>query len=390
MNLHKKYILVFFIISAILAAPFFLLFIFLFRTGEVQSVKHIAKVQQQAAQKGNVILYGTGLHDNEVGYKLENYKLVKPKITVLGTSRVLQIRGSSFTQSFYNMGRCMGGSKSGRFIIDEMCKEHKPEVLIIGTDYWWFYVERESSLIEHEIRIDSLNSHQITLKKLISPVLWLKDKKTSINSFSRILASGTQHYGIQSFQFKDGYGPDGSWYYTGIVTGKKKDERIKLSVGMKYLENSSGRFRYKNIDDKKIDALIKLVKYIEEAGIKVYVISTPIPKSFCLHPNGKKMATQMQQIHRKLIKNNINSLEAFDPERFGGDDSEFVDWLHGGEITYLRILLKLCQRYKEINQYISIDYIKNQIKKNTGRAFIPNNKITNDPEVDFLELGIQK
>ena len=71
-------------------------------------------------------------------YKLELIKNIKPKIIALGSSRVMQFREESFNTSFITTGGAMNYLNEGYLFLQEMKKIHKPEIIILGLDFWWF------------------------------------------------------------------------------------------------------------------------------------------------------------------------------------------------------------------------------------------------------------
>ena len=75
---------------------------------------------------------------NMFNYKKELVKNIKPKIISLGSSRVMQFREESFNTKFITAGGAMNHLNEGYLFLQEITKYHKPEIIILGLDFWWF------------------------------------------------------------------------------------------------------------------------------------------------------------------------------------------------------------------------------------------------------------
>lgn len=74
----------------------------------------------EAQAEGEFALFGSGVSQDFVDYKLRLYAAVKPDITVVGSSRVMQFRAAYFRKPFLNMGGVAGNLAVLRSTLDAM------------------------------------------------------------------------------------------------------------------------------------------------------------------------------------------------------------------------------------------------------------------------------
>mgnify|MGYP000158713286 FL=1 len=181
-------------------------------------------VKNQAA--GRFALFGSGVSQDFVDYKLQLYAAVKPQVVALGSSRVMQFRGAYFRRPFLNVGGTAGNLPVLRSTLDAMLRLHRPEAVILGLDFWWFMPRWNPDPFKEEP--PTSGSYVYNLDSLKKPWTWLLEGKISWRDLlgpvlPRSLGGfRDDRYGIMAQQTDDGFGSDGSWYYTGEITGQKR------------------------------------------------------------------------------------------------------------------------------------------------------------------------
>ena len=93
-------------------------------------------VEAQAA--GHFVIFGSGISQDFVDYKLRLYAAVKPVIAAVGSSRVMQFRGDWFRKPFVNLGGAAGNLSVLNSTVNAMIRDHRPKVVLLGLDFWWF------------------------------------------------------------------------------------------------------------------------------------------------------------------------------------------------------------------------------------------------------------
>jgi len=360
--------------------------LYLYRSGEYLGLDEIIASQQESNSK---VLYGTALHANTRQYKKELLAKTQPKVIALGSSRVMQFRQHMFSGEFLNLGGGMESIHDGIKLIPDIIKR-KPELIILGLDIWWFndrFQSPEMQSSEISFNPTPSFSHSRRVFK------WLRRNKISLNEYILTILQGTPEVSIGVSGLKrDGFGEDGSYYYTRTVTGQIKPLDKGFNNTFKRINDGNKRFQFNSYaNNQYIDNIVQLIKKLEKNDMKVIVFFPPFATSVTEKLNEMKDEYQyISDIKVKLKDSNIVFSDFSDPMKIKSNDCEFIDGFHGGEITYSRILDNLVYEYSFLEKYINQDSIKESIGQYSGRAFIPDNEITEEPEVDFLGLGCKK
>ena len=212
------------ILTVILFIPVLIDVLFVYNAGENSGFDEIIGLQ-----KSKDAIYGTALNQNSFLYKLEMVREEKPKIIALGSSRVLQFREEYFTKSFVNCGGAMHYLKEGVLFLQEMVKYHKPDVIILGLDCWWF---NEDYLQPTGFSHHQNNGKTLTIEKLTTPIDLIYKGTISFKDFIDILickypkniVSDNYSIGLQAIKMQGGFRKDGSYFYSGYIFGFKKSD----------------------------------------------------------------------------------------------------------------------------------------------------------------------
>lgn len=101
-------------------------------SGELDQEEVVARQAQ-----GEFVLFGPGLAQDIMAYKLALYAAVKPEVVVLGSSRAGNVRAAFFERPFVNMAGAAMDLESLRLLVDRMLAVHRPRVVLLGLDFWW-------------------------------------------------------------------------------------------------------------------------------------------------------------------------------------------------------------------------------------------------------------
>ncbi|MDO5483716.1 MAG: hypothetical protein Q4F27_02295 [Desulfovibrionaceae bacterium] len=353
-----------------------------------------------AQSQGHFALFGSGVSQDFVDYKLQLYAAVKPEIAVIGSSRVMQFRGAYFRKPFLNMGGVAGNLAVLRSTIDAMLRSHRPEAVILGLDFWWFLPQWEARPFT-EVPPTS-GSYTCGLESLKKPWAWLLEGKISPLDLARPLLSlggmgfREDRYGIMAQQTDDGFGPDGSWYYTAEITGQKPpfdyqfhDTLDQVRYGIKAFYRA--RAEQLGPDTEHLDALAEICCRLKARGIQLYVFIAPLSlrvlEAMRLFEDGYP---HLFRLREALAARGLDVLDFTDPRSFASGDCEFVDGFHGGEIAYARILQRMADRWPALLSYVNMERIEIAVRDWAGHALLPDTRLTALPETDFNRFGCPK
>lgn len=375
--------------SALTIAPFS--FIWLYQSGDNALERAV-----QSQKNGEFALFGSATSSDFIEYKLKLYAAVKPEIVALGSSRVMQFRGAWFTRPFLNMGGVAGNLAVLRSTIDSMLRISRPEAIILGLDFWWFMPEWEKD--PYETASQPSGSYNYSFTTLKKPWEWLLEGKISFRELGApvlgIFGRGfrADRYGIMAQQTSDGFGPDGSWYYTAEITGLKpaydyqfRDTLQNIHAGARAFFHARGA----GPAQQHIEAFAEIWCKLRSRGIQTFVFLPPLA--------GKALAAMKQQDYPHLYKLRdalgacgIDVADLSNPALLGSNDCEFVDGFHGGEIIYARVLRALADRWPALLAYVNMEKIDAVIRDWKDHALSRNVMLTDRSETDFLGLGCKK
>lgn len=345
-------------------------------------------VGDQVANSG---IYGTALNQNTFGYKLELYKSIKPSVLVLGSSRVMQFREDSFNTKFVNAGGAMNHLNEGLMFLKESIDHHKPEIVILGLDFWWFNKKNYQpfNFPYHANTGDILNQTKLTnffkfLFKGKIPISTIKDTLSSnrlINHYSEY-----KNLGFNALLNGRGFRKDGSYFYAKVIFENGDD--VKFNDTLSRIRTGTNRFEHaSHYSESRYGEYFEIRNFLKSKGIKLLVLFPPLAKIV-----RKEMEKYNYLYYSQLRQDVLKDLDTFDFHNgfdISNSDCEYKDGFHGGDIVYKRILKEMYDKNVSIRSYINIDKITNDISRFAGLAMTPE-KGLKMKEIDFLKLGCPK
>lgn len=353
----------------------------------------VAVERAVAAQAGgNFAIFGSGVSQDFVDYKLRLYAAVKPEIAVVGSSRVMQFRGSYFRRPFVNVGGTAGNLSVLRSTIDAMLRIHRPQAVIIGLDFWWFSAGWQKDPFAPEP--PTSGSYVYDLETLKAPWKWLLEGKIGWREFFAPLTGAFRddRFGIMAQRSSDGFASDGSWHYTADVTGQQRPFDYQFGDTLKQVRYGIKAFAPAPVlSEEHLDAFAEIYCRLKSRGIQTYVFIAPLSATV-LDAMRERQAgyPHLFSLYTALMERGIDVMDFTDPRKFGSSDCEFVDGFHGGEVTYTRILRDLVDRYHALVAYVDVERINRVLKEWKGHATVYDERVTTLPEVDFMNLSCPK
>lgn len=355
-------------------------------------------VETQAA--GHFVIFGSGISQDFVDYKLRLYAAVKPVIAAVGSSRVMQFRGDWFRKPFVNLGGAAGNLSVLNSTVNAMIRDHRPKVVLLGLDFWWFLPQWEKN--PEAANPPASGSYNYGLENLKKPWQWLWEGKIGAGDFFRPLLGAfghgfrTDRFGIMAQQYNDGFGPDGSWNYTGEITGQKppfdfrfRDTILQVARGIKAFYHAGagedGPAR------THLEVLVDMILRLKTRGVKVFTFIPPLaPEVFAAMKEREKLYPHLFRLKDELEKYGIEVMDFSNPRDLGSSHCEFIDGFHGGEITYARVLRRMAARWPTLMPYVKMNMLDKIIYGWSEHASVHDPRITDLPETDFMRFGCPK
>lgn len=349
---------------------------------------------------GKFAIFGSGISQNFMEYKLELYNNIKPDIIVIGSSRVMQIRGAWFKTSFVNMGGVAGNISALRYAVNEALHIHKPKAVIIGLDFWWFMPQWEKN---PEKPFEAITgSYNYKLENLKKPWSWLLDGRISFTEAAApilgIFGKGfrADRYGIMAQQTDDGFGPDGSWYNTAEITGRKSPFDYQFLDTLAQIQNGIKAFFYADKEQNgpaknHLDAFAEIWCKLRSSGIQTFIFIPPMAQKTYDHIKKlEKKYPHLFNLRHALMEKGIEVMDFSNPASLASNDCEFIDGFHGGEIAYARILRHMADHWPALLAYINMEKIDMLINSWHGYAMSFDKRVTSRHEIDFMNFNCPK
>jgi len=398
MDPYKKYIVHY--IWVILALSLLLMpnYLFINQAYENSPFKDIV-----SAQRSYDAIYGTALNQNTYAYKLELVRAVKPDVIAVGSSRVMQLRENYFVVPFVNTGGAMNYLNEGILFLQDLVKVHRPKVIILGLDFWWFNPNHPQSL-SYDYH-DNTGTY-ITFDKLTKPFFFLLNSKITLNDYAATIAhqgrrNGTTQYktlGIDAIKNSDGFRKDGSYLYAKTIFGFNEnygDIGFQETTGR--IEQGIRKFEYSaEFSDERVRDLLQLLNIARDNDISVVLFLPPVShfiyEIMRIDPDKYAYVNSIRKYLKTL------PYEIYDFHDVGTvhvDDCEFIDGIHGGDVVFQRLLLNIVSSNPDsaLRTYLDLNLMRKSVKKYQGKVLtiydLDSSKLLNS-EVDFLKLGCGK
>lgn len=326
-------------------------------------------------QKETTGLYGPGIHDRKFYYKQHLYTDAKPALAVLGSSRVSQIRGESFSKPFVNLS----GTESLDDAI-EMAKSafvlHKPALLLLGAEFSWFHPRAEKT--PAKVHAEDANLAGDILK----PFFWLVTGKITVADALRILDGKSPHSGFDALLRGDGYSVDGSYHHSAVLTG------LAPSHDEKFARTKNEIAKGAQVSDTQLRKFQGFLDFLKQENIRTIIFLPPLAPSVLqsMESEGgyEYIAQTRDALHRAADERSFAFFDFHDPAALNTSDCEFIDGLSGGQVAYLRLLLAMAVEDDALRDALRLPETGWGIENYGRQASLLEN------ETDFLKIGCVK
>ncbi len=392
--MYRSYLVTFAIFLLPIGMCLGISYLYLAHTGEFLPLSDIVRMQQTDKR---FCLYGTALHEDNFPYKYEGFLATKPDVVMAGSSRSLSVRKRFFTQPFYSIGggAVMDSVVNIKHMTDLMLTARKPKLLILGIDIWWF---RSDTHPYHSAR-PPLETKRFTIHNLLEPFVWIAHGKISVKTFfltalGNVPDNGECNIGIQSYEKRDGFAPDGSHYFSSLITGKQPERLPRFGQEKREMEQGQGKFVHADdINPELTQEFIDIITSLRADGVTVVPVFLPFAPT--VYKEMQERSDQYRYIPKILQAfqdGGIDFLDFHDGQALGSSDCEFWDGTHGGEVTFARLLKKVHDSLvdPELKSFFNVKELDDTIEQYSGLFIKPDLSVTRVPETDFMRIGCAK
>lgn len=332
---------------------------------------------------------GTAAADGVLLYKLRLYEAVRPDVVVLGSWRMARLGGEVFSRPFVNMGGAIHTLADLRYVVDAMLRGHRPQVVILGADFWWF-APRQKAAFWREAPQNPFTYGPVSLRQLWARVL--EGQVTPLPAL-RLLAGGREdRYGLLAQSEGDGFGPDGAWRDVAIPTGQRPSPDRGFAATLARAREARGEFAAAAAPDMNaVETFAEIVCRLRARGIQTIVVLPPlaVPVLEVLRADESRWP-QLFALRQALLDRGMDVLDFTDPRRFGSGDCEMLDGLHAGGVASLRMLRDITDRHQVMLNYVDMARINDALLNWKKHVFVRDARLSPLPEVDFLEISCRR
>ena len=321
-------------------------------------------------------LIGYAYDERSYGYlKYLEITKSKYKVIALGSSRVLQFRNQMFTTSFYNAGYTIQVIEDFIPFLENIPSSKTPKYLIIGLDQCMF-----NEFWNSDFSISDKNKWQHSFYKYPTFGTIMKIWKDVIDGKIQFHADNSiKRIGVNAVMNNTGFRNDGSMYYGGQIDKLIRND----SSANDYLFNDTfdriykgnRRFEYGNaIDVKTISQIHELLQYCKKRNIKLIAFLPPFADSVF-----SKMINSGKYDYIKEIYANLKPVfdefgfELYDfssASSCASNDNEMIDGFHGGEATYIKMLIKMLEGNSILSEIVDKPQLEQEFKKRNNNFII--------------------
>lgn len=106
----------------------------------------------------------------------------------------------------------------------------------------------------------------------------------------------------------------------------------------------------------------------------------------------EELAASISELRERLHASGVTFIDFLDVRGLSPNDCEFIDGIHGGDITNARILLHIddWRRERGLPALARTAELRQMVRGNAGLAMAREVKTSLKPEVDFLDIGCEK
>jgi len=309
------------------------------------------------------VLWGTAFGQQHSVYKLKRSLYKKPDLLILGSSRVTQFRQIMAPGiRFYNASLAASNLKMANQFIRHLYSQHRPKVVLLGIDPWWFNplegADAKELIVEFRYREIVANALNFLVRPRILRSIFSGDLQFEADAIAK-----RRPIGFHASLTANGFRPDGSYQNGEILLGKDwmaDIARRGFKYGFKYYRDSvrsqEGRFSYVNAPgSKQAEMLRQFILINKKHNVKTIIFFPPfaagIWQTIQETPRQKDYFQEITSLVSKIAEETETEFFDFhDLADLGVEDVHTLDGLHVDEIATLRTVKKMISFSKNLSR----------------------------------------
>lgn len=370
-----RFLLPLLVVWCALAALLLSNFIFLERSAEQTDLYALAAMQQKSGG-----LYQSAFYEDTEEYKIALYDTIKPEIVVVGSSRTLQFRPYAVTATFLTVGAPTAGMAAIHERVAALLSIHRPKVLLLGLDFWWFNPQRNLPSLTRWRQLQASRKHEKDSKSraLALPVSALFDGRLSPREYVDVLFQAGPRdgfgprYGLAARLRNRGFFLDGSYLYDlALLTGNGPEGKAALEDHLKRVADGRKGFEHATaLDERQFALLQRTLDLLKKAGVPTVLFMPPVapPMIERMAANQEKFS-YISRLQNQLTQLKVPFFDFHDPAAINSETCEFLDGMHAGDIASLRMVRRMAvSQNSSLAPYVDLEAADRLIEDFQGRA----------------------
>jgi hypothetical protein len=325
-----------------------------FRLWSVGDTRPIALVVQKQQSSQAEIIYSRGHLSDQYGvYKVAGIRRTRPRIVVLGSSRVYTIRSFMFApheEHFYNAGGAIQNAydlvEFARLI--ERGRIPRPELVVLGLDPWWI----KAGLGEQSW----LNDRDEAFRPGIQLATLLTTARSMASNLSfRVVEeakgdSSVIRLGSVARRTDSGFRKDGSFqYWPEIYEDFLQDMQYRDRVRPPIVWRVQNLFRQfelpTELDPERVRLIVDALAHMRRMGIEVVVLQLPFASDALSaldqsEPHRALWSFYVNELEPLLTAEGVQVVSVLSPQDLALVDAYMIDGYHAGEVLSAEMILQ--------------------------------------------------
>jgi hypothetical protein len=383
----RDFLVAFLITTIVPLTLAFISLLFFLRSGENWTYESLVSFQ-----RSHHAIFAPAADFDRFAYKLEIVRQVRPEIVVLGSSRALGFQGRYFRVPFVNVGHAMRSLEEGELFLSKMEYVPKPQNIIIVVDFWWF----NSSVApagQSYGRFPRLALNR-DLVRLPLEYIWKGElglwqlPALAFLGYRRNAVTNFENLGVEGISSSNGMRPDGSMLYAWALGDRSRYDPFARPSSM--AAAGSDNFAWgDDVDQRLFERFSNLVKGFKHKGIAVSLVVPPIaPKIKDLFARSGRYG-YIEKLREMLRELDVPTSDFHDAAQIPATDCDFMDAYHTGDITYLKMLVKMAHRWTWLADRVDLDAASRTIAAFDGNIIdqSESERFTGIAETTFLGMN---
>ena len=318
------------------------------------------------------------------GYNEYNYRYLKwanlnsnPKKAVwaLGASRVLEFRSNMFDSSFYNAGFTINGINDYLPFLKSIPAEKYPHYLLLSLDHMMF-----NEACDNLKTTPAVNFWQSSFRLYPRPGVYQAAFKDMLTGKYPVISfdepDTINKVGLNAEVNNTGFRNDGSMYYgvqiPKLISNDTTADYYNYVNTLQRIKNGNMRFEFgKSVNEKALVKLDSLLGFCRNNNIEVVAFLPPFADkvydsmiSSGNYPYLFSLFSKMKPVFNKY------EFECYDFSKMSlcnSNDNETIDGMHGSEVTYIKLLIKMLESDSKLNNVTNLNRLRNDLSHKLNR-----------------------